>query len=282
MSSAYIFNRRHLRQQRARHAAEFKNHGFLFDWAAEQLLERLQDIARDFKTCIILGSRLPENFAGDLKKLKNIETVFVADIFNGDVIADHETLPFAATSADLIISVLDLHTINDLPGSLTQIRHILKPDGLFLGCILGGETLYELRETFLQTEIEYHGGASLRVAPFADKPQLGNLMQRAGFALPVIDSDILRVSYQTMFNLMGDLRGMGESNMLAARQKHFTPPSFFAHAAEYYQTHFKDAEDAARITASFEVIFLSGWSPHESQQKPLRPGSAERNLAEIL
>jgi len=151
---------------------------------------------------------------------------------------------------------------------------------LFIGCMLGGETLYELRETLMQTDIEMSSGASPRVAPFADTQTAGALLQRAGFSLPVVDSEIIRASYQTMFNLMADLRGMGESNILSSRKKTFTSSGFFARAAEYYQRNF--AEPDNRVTASFEIIFMIGWAPHESQQKPLRRGSAEHSLSEFL
>ena len=282
MSDIFIFNRHHLRQQRKRAAKNFSKHSFLFDWAADQTLDRLRDIKKDFAVAYGIGNRVTETFWDKLKTLKNIDQLTVCDFNSGAVIADSELIPFAESCADLIISVLDLHTVNDLPGTLSQIKKSLKPDGLFIGCILGGETLYELRESLMNAEISLSGGASPRVAPFADKPQTGALMQRAGFALPVIDSEILRVSYQSLFNLMGDLRGMGESNALTARQKTFTSSRLFLTADEYYKNHFPDKEDSARITASFEIIFMLGWSPHESQQKPLRRGSAEHSLAEFL
>lgn len=280
MSDISIFNRQHLRLQRGRSAKNFNSHSFLFDWACEQVIDRLQDITKSFPVAIGIGNRVKPSFWQQLKRQKSIETLAVCDFSYGEIIADSEILPFKKNSADLVVSVLDLHTVNDLPGSLAQIKSILKPDGLFIGCLMGGESLYELRETFLQTEMTLSGGASPRVAPFADKQQIGALLQRAGFALPVVDSEIIRVSYQTIFNLMADLRGMGESNTLSSRRKNFTSPGFFAQAAEYYQMNF--AEEGNRVTASFEVIFMIGWAPHESQQKPLRRGSADYSLAEFL
>lgn len=280
MSDIVVFNRQHLRQQRRRALDKLDKHGFLFEWGGNQIIDRLQDIKREFPVAIGIGNRAPDVFWQELKSLKNIKDLIICDIANAEIIADSEFLPFKENSADLIVSVLDLHSVNDLPGTLIQIKKILKPDGLFIACLLGGETLYELRESLMQTEMEMTSGASPRVAPFADTQSMGALLQRAGFALPVVDSEIIRVSYQTMFNLMADLRGMGEVNILNTRRKTFTPPGFFARAAEYYQTHF--AEEGDRVTASFEVIFLLGWSPHESQQKPLRRGSAQHSLTEFL
>lgn len=280
MSDISVFNRKHLRRQRLRALDSAPSHLFLFDWSGEQILDRLQDIKKTFSTAIGIGNRVPENFWQELKSAKQIEELHVCDIAKADIIADSEFLPFKENSTDLVISVLDLHSVNDLPGTLVQIKRLLKPDGLFIGCLLGGETLYELRESLMQTEMTLSSGASPRVAPFADTKQMGELLQRAGFALPVVDSEIIRVSYQTMFNLMADLRGMGEANTLSARTKSFTSPGFFAQAAEYYQRSF--AEDDARVTASFEVIFLIGWAPHESQQKPARRGSATHSLTEFL
>lgn len=282
MSDIFIFNRQHLRQQRRRAAENFSRHSFLFDWAAEQILDRLRDIKKDFPVGYGIGNRAPATFWQQLKTLKQIDALYVSDLIDSPIIADSELIPFAENSADLVVSVLDLHSVNDLPGTLAQIKKTLKPDGLFIGCMLGGETLFELRESLMNAEINLTGGASPRVSPFADKPQAGALMQRAGFSLPVIDSEILRVSYQTLFNLMSDLRGMGESNTLHARRKNFTSSKIFMAAADYYKSHFSDREDPDRITASFEIIFMLGWSPHESQQKPLRRGSAEHSLADFL
>jgi SAM-dependent methyltransferase len=278
MSDINVFNRQHVRQHRRRAQTNFFKHSFLFDWCEQQVLDRLQDIAKKFPTAFIIGSRLNPAFIDGLKTAKNIGNLTTHDFIDDNSVS--EMLPIEPQSADLIISVLDLHTVNDLPGALLQIKSALKPDGLFMGCMLGGETLYELRDTLMQTEIQMLSGASPRVAPFADKQQMGALLQRAGFALPVIDSEIIRVSYTSMFNLMADLRGMGESNALNSRRKQFTGSGFFAEAASYYQNNF--AEPDGRVTASFEMIFLIGWSPHDSQQKPLRRGSADHSLAEFL
>ena len=193
---------------------------------------------------------------------------------------EDETLSTPEASQDLAVSILDLHTINDLPGLLIQIRRALKPDGLFLGCLFGGETLHELRSVLLEAELQTLGGASPRVAPLIDKPQMGGLLQRAGFSLPVIDSEILTVSYRDIFHLMADLRGMGEQNALHDRRKTFTPSSVFATANALYAEKFSDT--IGRIGASFEIIFVIGWAPHESQQTPLKRGSGQISLADVL
>jgi NADH dehydrogenase [ubiquinone] 1 alpha subcomplex assembly factor 5 len=197
-----------------------------------------------------------------------------------DVAADEDFFPFAPCSLNLVVSALNLHTVNDLPGALLQINKSLKPDGLFIAAIMGGETLFELRRCLEEAELELTGGVSPRVAPFADKPQMGDLLQRAGFSLPVVDSDIVTVSYNSIFSLMRDLRRMGEGNATVGRHKTFTPRSLFLRAGEIYAEKFADPD--GRIRASFEIIFLIGWAPHTSQQKPLRPGSAKTRLAEFL
>mgnify|MGYP003638206561 FL=1 len=194
--------------------------------------------------------------------------------------ASEEFLPIAPQSMDLILSNLNLHTVNDLPGALLQIRNALKADGLFMAAMLGGETLHELRKILTDIELNTSGGISPRIAPFADKQQMGDLLQRAGFALPVVDSDIITVTYDNVFKLFHDLRGMGENNSIAERNKQFVSKDFFMRTAQAYHDQF--AQSDGRIVASFEIIFLLGWSPHESQQKPLRPGSAEHRLADLL
>ena len=170
--------------------------------------------------------------------------------------------------------------MNDLPGALVQIRRTLKPDGLFVGCLLGGATLTELRQAFTQAEAEIEGGASPRVAPFADLRDLGSLMQRAGFALPVTDVETMTVRYADPFGLMRDLRGMGLSNSLTDRRRTPLKRATLLRAAQIYAERFADPD--GRVRATFETVWLSGWAPHESQQKPLRPGSAKTRLADAL
>ncbi len=196
------------------------------------------------------------------------------------IVADEEALPFAAESLDLAVSGLALHHVNDLPGALIQIRRALKPDGLFLGAVLGGETLKELREAWLIAEDEVSGGASPRVAPFADVRDLGGLLQRAGFALPVADTDVVRVTYASPLDLMREIKAMGASNVLTARRRVPVTRKLLFRAAEVYAERF--ALPDGRVSATFEIITLTAWVPHESQQKPLQPGSAKARLADAL
>ena len=196
------------------------------------------------------------------------------------VAADEEALPFADASLDLVVSALALQFVNDLPGTLIQIRRALKADGLFLAALIGGDSLSELREAFAQAESEIEGGVSPRVAPFADLREVGALLQRAGFALPVIDSDRLTVRYNSVFDLMRDLRRMGATNSLSERRRTPLKRATLMRMAEIYAARFADAD--GRLRATFEIVWLSGWAPHESQQKPLRPGSAKTRLADAL
>jgi NADH dehydrogenase [ubiquinone] 1 alpha subcomplex assembly factor 5 len=273
-SQIEVFDRQLLKQKRARVAGLKKDYSFLSEWAASQLLSRLDDIKRSFPVTAEIGHEIdPQNIAR-LKKDGRITGFSSIDI------DDHEHLPAQENSLDLALSVLNFHSINDLPGCLMQIRRALKPDGLMLAAMLGGETLYELRQSLLHAEMMLKGGASPRVFPFADKQQMGALLQRAGFALPVVDSDIVTVTYSDIFKLMHDLRGMGESNVIRERSRQNPGKEFFRESADYYHAHFSQADGT--IKASFEVIFLAGWAPHESQQKPLRPGSAEKSLASAL
>ncbi len=268
-----VFDRSQIRRQRARSAPSIDKYSFLFDWTMKQLEERLSIVRRKFPLCLQIGERgpSPDN------NMLGIENLFV---MGRDVIGEEDFFPFAPQSIDLVVSALNLHTVNDLPGALLQIRQSLKPDGLFVAGILGGETLYELRSCLAEAELEISGGMTPRIAPFADKPQMGDLLQRAGFALPVVDSDIVTVTYDSIFSLMKDLRMMGEGNAITERAKHFSARRLFLRAGELYAQKFADAD--GRIRASFEVIFLLGWAPHQSQQQPLKPGSAKTRLAEYL
>lgn len=227
--------------------------------------------------------------AAALSPKPGIETLIQADLSHamaqraGGLAAtvDEEFLPFARESLDAVLSNLSLHWVNDLPGALLQIRHALKPDGLFLAAMLGGETLRELRHCLTQAEVEIEGGLSPRVSPFADSPDVGALLQRAGFALPVVDSEIITVRYETPLKLLADLRGMGETNAITERRKSFTRRSTLMRAMQIYMEEFGGDEDG-RVPATFHVIWMHAWAPHESQQKPLRPGSATTRLADAL
>ncbi|MGB0720016.1 MAG: methyltransferase domain-containing protein [Bdellovibrionales bacterium] len=273
MTDIRIFDRTLLRQRRARCAGCFNDYDFLFQWSANNLRDRLADIKRDFKTALQIGGRggavVPQAIITD-----------ISPAFAPAIIADEEYLPLRDASLDLALSNLNLHAVNDLPGTLLQIRKSLKPDGLFLAAMFGGETLHQLRASLLHAEMTVHGGASPRVFPFADKQDMGALMQRAGFALPVIDSDTVTVSYENIFKLMTDLRGMGESNIIAKRARRTPGKAFFMEAAKHYQENFSEKD--GRIAATFEIIFLLGWAPHDSQQKPLPRGSATMPLADVL
>lgn len=278
-----VFDRIQIARQRTRNAAPGENRFFLFDWAVNQIEDRLSVIRRAFPVCVQVGARgkpLDQNRFG-------IETLVTTDLATAllkntrpAVVCHEDFFPFAHQSLDLVVSPLCLHTVNDLPGALLQIRQSLKPDGAFVAAMLGGETLYELRQCLAEAELSLSGGMAPRVAPFADKPQMGGLLQRAGFALPVVDSDIVTVTYESVFSLMQDLRRMGEGNAVQSRDRRFTRRDLFLRAGELYAERF--SEPNGKIRASFEIIFLLGWAPHASQQKPLRPGSAERRLADAL
>ncbi len=272
-----VFDRTQIRRQRQRaHACDKQGRFFLHDWAASQILDRLTFVKRDFETTLQIGNR-----ANDITPPASLFFKTGTNAAqNTSAVCDEDFLPFAPHILDLVVSALELHMVDDLPGCLLQIKQALKPDGLFLAAMLGGETLFELRDCLMQAETEISGGIHPRVFPFADKPQMGGLMQRAGFSLPVVDSDIVTVTYENMFALMHDLRHMGEGNGLSARKKSFTPKSVFMRAAALYAQ--KYGEPDGRIRASFEVIFLTGWSPHQSQQQPLKPGSATTRLSDHL
>jgi len=193
---------------------------------------------------------------------------------------DEEQLPHFEAQFDLIVSNLALHWVNDLPGALIQANRALKPDGLFQAAVLGGETLHELRSCLMDAELEISGGVSPRVSPMVDLRDAAGLMQRAGFALPVVDTDRITVTYEDAFRLMSDLRGMGEANAVLERRKSFTPRGLFLRAAQIYADRFAGPD--GRIPATFEVLYLHGWRPSAAQPKPLRPGSAEARLADAL
>jgi SAM-dependent methyltransferase len=196
------------------------------------------------------------------------------------VVADEEFLPFAEGTFDLVLSLLSLHWVNDLPGALLQAHRALKPDGLFLAAMLGGETLYELRACLLQAEGDIAGGVSPRVSPVAELRDVAGLMQRAGFALPVADADTVTVNYKNPLRLLTDLRAMGESNALIERSRAPLRRDVLMRALELYSDRFGYAD--GRVPATFQVIYLTGWRPHGSQPQPLRPGSAAARLAEAL
>ncbi len=259
---------------------------FLLDIAAEELGERLAVVERTFEQAVELhgatgAAARAAKATGKIAHLTRVESekgyVTADDTF---VEAPLEDIPLEPQSANLILAPLSLHLTNDTPGVFIQIRRALKPDGLFLAAIPGSGTLQELREVLLAAEIEMTGGASPRVIPFADVRDVGGLMQRAGFALPVIDAETYTVRYDSIFPLMRDLRAMGMTNPLAERSRKPLTRAFFLRAAEIYAERYSDPD--GRIRATFSMIYVSGWAPHESQQKPLRPGSAKVRLADAL
>jgi SAM-dependent methyltransferase len=281
-SGSNIFDRRLLRVRQSR-ARQSKPATFLLDRVAADLGERLSAVLRRFDVAVDLGTP-SDAVRRVLAANENIGTVIAAGLDRDDdslrVAADEEALPFAEGSLDLVVSALTLQFVNDLPGALIQIRRALKADGLLLAALIGGDSLSELRAAFAAAESEVEGGVSPRVAPFADIRELGALLQRVGFALPVIDSERLVVRYDSALGLMHDLRRMGATNILHERRRQLLKRAMLARMTEIYGERFSDPD--GRIRATFEIIWLSGWAPHESQQKPLRPGSAVQRLADAL
>src|SRR5437868_5304528 len=246
---------------------------FLLDRVAEDMAERLAAVKRDFADAADIwtpGDALREPLANRLQSFTHVD---LRD-------APREVLPFHEGALDLVVSALALQFVNDLPGVLAQIRRALKPDGLLLAAMIGGDTLSELRQCFAAAEAELEGGVSPRVAPFADLRDAGHLLQRAGLALPVTDVDRIVVRYDSAFALMADIRRMGASNILVERRRAPTRRATMLRMAQLYAKRFADAD--GRIRATFDVVWLSGWAPHESQQRPLKPGSATASLAEAV
>lgn len=286
-NSMNIFDRAVVRRHRNRAASTIGQHDFLFDTFAQQLAERLDEINRTFPITLDLGCHTGQlhkylKGRGGIKTLiqGDLSPLMASHVDGISLAADEEWLPFADHSLDLIISCLSLHWVNDLPGALSQIRRALKPDGLFLAAMLGGETLKELRQALSESELAIEDGMSPRVSPFVDVRDAGDLLQRAGFTLPLADLDTLTVSYPNALKLMADLRGMGETNAVAERRKTFARKTMLMDATERYHNLFADDED--RIPATFQVITLTAWAPHPDQQQPLKPGSATSRLANAL
>ncbi len=293
MAPTPLFDRS-LLEARRRRARRLGPATFLLDRAAEDFGDRLAAVLRRFDRAADLGTptgAVRAALAGNAA----VGTVIAVDpAFDGGdvgaraeakedalrVVADVEALPFAAGALDLVVSAFALQSVNDLPGVLIQIRRALMPDGLFLAALLGGDTLAELRESFAVAESELTGGASPRVAPFPDLRDMGALLQRAGFALPVADVDRVVVRYPSPLGLMADLRRMGATNPLVERRRVPLRRAILARMMEVYADRFRDPD--GRIRASFDIVWLSGWAPHESQQQPLQPGSAKARLADAL
>jgi SAM-dependent methyltransferase len=258
---------------------------FLMRRAAEDLADRLSTVERRFGDAAALFCQTP-SAADVLASSGKVGTVTrveadAAFLRRADgVVAVPETVPFAPESLDLAVSLLSLQAMNDIPGFLAQVRRALRPDGLLLAACAGAGTLGELRESLIAAETELHGGAGPRVAPFTDVRDAGALLQRAGLALPVADVETTVARYDTLFDLMADLRAMGEQSALTDRSRRPATRRLFRRAAEIYAERFSDAD--GRIRATFSIVWLSGWAPHASQQKPLRPGAGKVSLAKVL
>lgn len=285
--AAQIFDRDQVIKNRQRAALHLQNHNFLFDWCLEQIIDRLNDIKRDFPKILLIGHRSSPDLKNRLRKSANVHYLATMDMTkdllqksDSAVIAEDDFLPFSSDSFDLVISNFSLHSVNDLPGALIQINRILKPDGAFIGALPGENTLQELRNALTQTELTLKNGISPRMIPLVTKQDMGGLMQRAGFALPVVDSQTLSVTYDDPINLIKDIRFMGEANIMVNRNKTYPGKTFLNETMSYLRQNHTDND--GKIAVTFDIIFLIGWAPHKSQQQPLKPGSAKNKLATAL
>ena len=280
MSPPLLFDRELRRQRERRALSAGHRDDVLLPRVAKEMAERLDVVLRDFPLAIDLlspGPDIAEAIAG-LARIGEVKRA--GDAPDADIRFDGDAFPFEDESLDLVTSGLALQWVEDLPGTLIQVRRALKPDGLFLAAVAGGDTLAELREAFAQAETETTGGVSPRVIPFADIRDLGGLLQRAGFALPVVDIEKITIRYGDLFGLFRDLRALGATNPLLARSRKPLRRDTLARLAEIYAERFADPDGKLRVTV--EIVWMSGWAPHESQQKPLRPGSARQRLADAL
>ncbi len=282
-----VFDRGLVRRRRERAAAGLPGADFLVREVGDRLVERLGDMRREFGTALVRGGHRGR-FSDRLAAQPSVGGLVVTDpslaMLEGcpgqRIVADEEALPFGADRFDLATSVQLLHWVNDLPGTLAQLRYTLRPDGLLLLALPGGETLAELRAALLDAELEVEGGAGPRVSPFLDVRDAGALLQRAGFALPVVDVDRLRVSYPDPLALLRDLRAMGETNALVERRRGLRRETLARALSLYAERHGEGAD--GRVTATFDIVFLTAWKPHPSQQRPLRRGSGQVDLAQAL
>ncbi len=281
-----IFDRTLVRTRRQRASAELGDYDFLHAHIAEELSYRLMTVAREFPRGLEIGARSGQFASTEaLGRIGHFTGMDLAPprtktAHHSFCVGDEERLPLKNKTLNLAIAGMALHAVNDLPGAMVQIRRALKPDGLFLGSLFGGGTLNELRTALTEAEAEVTGGASPHVSPFVDVREAGSLLQRAGFALPVADTDTITVRYDTALHLMADLRGMGEANALVQRGRKPMRRATLTRALEMYGTRFADPD--GRVRASFEIVYLSGWAPDSSQQQPLRPGTAKTSLAEAF
>lgn len=284
-----LFDRTLLRQRRKRSASSVSDYNFLAQRAFEDIGDRVAGITRDFDRGALLGGGpgLMSAPAGGLVRGKvswlcraDLAPSIAAQLTRPALTLDEEALPFASESLDIVLAPWGLHWTNDLPGALVQINHALKPDGFFACALPGGSTLTELRQCLMAAESELTGGVAARVSPLAGTFDLAALLQRAGFAMPVADVDRVTVRYDHIFALMADLRGMGETSILADRPRTPATRTLFARAGQIYAERFADPD--GRVRATFEIIHAAGWAPHPDQPKPKRPGSATHRLADAL
>jgi SAM-dependent methyltransferase len=275
LSAPHIIFNRELLRARERRAAQKGAERFLLERASEELAERLGTITRKFSRAVLIETPGAEALKKKLLASGQIEAAEITSIEDAA-----ETVRVAPASCDLAISLLSMQWLNDLPGVLAQIKRILKPDGLLLAAMIAGDTLSELRDALASAESEIEGGISPRISPFVEVRTLGGLLQRAGLALPVTDVDRMTARYADMFELMRDLRRMGATNALVERSRKPLRRATLLRAGEIYRQCYADAD--GRIRATFEILWLSGWAPHESQQQPLKPGSAKARLADAL
>ena len=285
-----LFDRVRLARNRDRAAARFDEYAFLKARVSSDLIERLFDTSHTFSRALDLGTHTGE-LAALLQRSGKATDVLATDVSAGMVavaearglnaeVRDEETLGLSPGTVDLVMSALSLHWVNDLPGTLIQIRQALKPDGLFLAAMFGAGTLKELRQCLLQAETDLTGGVSPRLSPLPTLADMAGLLQRAGFALPVADRETVTVRYDTMFALLRDMKGMGERASFVAGTTRPLSRQVLMRAAQLYNQSFADAD--GRIRASFEIVYLSGWAPAPTQPKPLKPGSAKVSLAQAV
>lgn len=285
-----LFNRDLLVRRRDRAAQHFQEFAFLKARVSRDLVDRLDDTTRTFRSGLELGGH-DGGVTWMLEGSSKVRAMLVTDASPGMVAqaaarglnaepVDEEALPYAPASFDLVVSALSLHWVNDLPGTLVQVRRVLEPDGLFVGALPGAGTLGELRTCLVEAETEIMGGLSPRLSPLPALSDMAALMQRAGFALPVVDRDSVTVRYDSLFDLLADLKGMGERAAFAPGMGQPLPRRVLMRAAELYAQKFSDPD--GRVRATFEIIYLSGWSPAPNQPKPLKPGSATASLADAV
>ena len=277
-----IFDRKILQEKRNKIADNWQDYNFLKQEAAFRIVDLVADIAREFPFALDIGCHNQElaNLLQDSGKAKEIISCDIAENMCPQIVCDEEFLPFKSNTFDLVTSALSLHHINDLVGSLIQVNDILKPDGFFAAVIFGANTLKELRESITAASAKYDFPLSPRISPFVEVRDAGALIQRSGFALPVITSETVTVNYDNPLKLMNDLRAMGEGNILLQRSRNPLTKSHLSAIIDYYRSNFSCHDGT--VTASFEFITMTGWKPHNSQQKPAKRGSGVVNLKEVF